>query len=168
MLRTTGLAVLGLLMPEFTMNWSPCSFKQQEEDELNPLCWSPLSPHRPKGRDKTGRSSRCPHRIQWKVLCAAFVVTRNKGSQAVSSHEDSLDGHLGQYEKCDFQVRKWSHSTTAGPRSLGWHGHSSCVGFYLLSPLPLIAASFLYLTMSVYSKAVSYAFLSTLLLFISL
>lgn len=83
-------------MPEFTMSGSPCSFKQQEEDELNPLCSSPLSPHRSKGWDKTGKSSRCPHPIQWKVLCAAFVVTRNRGAEAASSREDSLDGHLGQ------------------------------------------------------------------------
>ena len=93
------------------------------------------------------KSSRCSHPIQQKVLCAAFVVTRNRGSQAVSNHADSLDGHLGKMNS-----KSWNGPTQqqlfSEPLSLGWPGYS-CVSFCLLSPLLLIAASFLYLTMSI-------------------
>lgn len=53
--------------------------------------------------------------------------------------------------KNEFQIMKWStqQQLFSEPLSLGWPGYSSCVSFCFLSPLPLIAASFLYLTMSI-------------------
>lgn len=44
-LGTTALVVLDLLVPELTMSQSPGSINQQEEDEPDPLCSSPLSTH---------------------------------------------------------------------------------------------------------------------------
>lgn len=119
-------------MPEFTMSGSPCSFKQQEEDELNPLCSSPLSLTGP--RDGINwESSRCPHPIQWKVLVLLLWLQETEAQrlpQVMKIHQ------MGTWDNKRNVNGPTQQQLFSDPLSPGWHGYSSCVSFTFSALFP--------------------------------